>query len=90
MSTKYTREEIWAMNLDDIARRAGSIEEAQWMLKKFIWPVIEKMMESELDNYLWYEKHSVRWNNSWNSRNWTYKKNILTSSWKGRDINTKR
>ncbi len=52
------------------------------MLKQFMWPLIEKMMEAELDNHLWYEKHSTAWNNSWNSRNWTYKKSILTSSWK--------
>ncbi len=34
-----------------------------------------------MEEHLWYKKHSVAWNNSWNSRNWTYKKRILTSSW---------
>lgn len=80
--SKYTRKEIWAMNLDDIARKAKSIEEAQWMLKQYMWPLIEKMMEAEMEDHLWYEKHSQSWDNSWNSHNWTYKKTLLTSTWK--------
>ncbi len=80
--SKYSREEIGWMNLDDIARKARSIEEAQWMLKQYMCPLIEKMMEAEMEDHLWYEKHSVKWNNSWNSRNGTYKKTILTSSGK--------
>jgi len=86
---KYTREEIWMMSLDDIARKAKSIEEAQWMLKQYMWPIIEKMMEAEMDEHLWYEKYSKAWNNSWNSRNWTYKKTILTSTWE-EEINVPR
>lgn len=82
--SKYSREEIGSMNLDDIARKAKSIEEAQSMLKQYMWPLIEKMMEAEMEDHLWYEKHSVKWNNSWNSRNGTYKKTILTSSWEER------
>ena len=46
-----------------------------------MWPLIEKMMEAEMEDHLWYEKYSKAWNNSWNSRNWIYKKTILTSSW---------
>ena len=71
--SKYTNKEIWKMDMDDIARKAKSIEEAQWMLKQYMWPLIEKMMEIEMEEHLWYKKHSVEWNNSWNSRNWTYK-----------------
>ena len=78
--SKYTNEEIWKMDMDDIARKAKSIEEAQWMLKQYMWPLIEKMMEIEMEEHLWYKKHSVDWNNSWNSRNWTYKKKLLTST----------
>ncbi|MCP4523281.1 MAG: IS256 family transposase, partial [Candidatus Gracilibacteria bacterium] len=78
--SKYSREEIGEMNLDDIARKAKSIEEAQSMLKQYMGPLIEKMMEAEMEDHLGYEKHSVKGNNSGNSRNGTYKKTILTSS----------
>jgi len=78
--SKYTNEEIDLMNIDDIARKAKSIEEAQSMLKQYMWPIIQKMMEAEMDEHLWYERYSKAWNNSWNSRNGTYKKKILTSS----------
>lgn len=70
------------MNLEDIARKAWNLEEAQWMLKQFMWPLIEKMMEGELETHLGYSKHSISWNNSWNSRNGSYKKTILTSTGK--------
>ena len=33
-----------------------------------------------MDEHLWYERYSKAWNNSWNSRNGTYKKKILTST----------
>lgn len=69
------------MNLDDIAKKAWSIEEAQWMLKQYMWPLIEKMMEAEMDEHLGYERYSKEWNNSWNSRNGSYKKKILSSMW---------
>lgn len=87
--SKYTREEIWNMNIEEIARKAKSIEEAQWMLKQYMWPLIEKMMEIEMEEHLWYEKYSKAWNNSWNSRNWTYKKTLLTSTWE-EEINVPR
>ena len=41
--SKYTNEEIGLMNIDDIARKAKSIEEAQSMLKQYMWPIIQKM-----------------------------------------------
>lgn len=78
--SKYTNEEIGKMDMEDIARKAKSIEEAQWMLRQYMWPLIEKMMEIEMEEHLWYTKHSVTWNNSWNSRNGTYKKKLLTST----------
>ena len=79
--TDYTREEIGSMNIEDIASKAQSIEEAQGMLKQYMWPLIEKMMQWELESHLGYSKHSISWNNSGNSRNGSYKKKILTSSW---------
>lgn len=79
-ANQFSREEIWAMNLWDIAKHAGSIEEWQAMLKRFVWPMLEKMMQAELDEHLGYDKNSIQGNNSGNSRNWTYNKSILTSS----------
>jgi len=78
--SKYTNEEIGLMSIEDIARKAKSIEEAHSMLKQYMWPIIEKMMEAEMEEHLWYAKYSKTWNNSWNSRNGTYKKKILTST----------
>jgi len=37
------------------------------------------VMEAEMEEHLWYQRYSKEWNNSWNSRNGTYKKKILTS-----------
>lgn len=79
--TDYTREEIGSMSIEDIASKASSIEEAQWMLKQYMWPLIEQMMQWEMESHLGYKKHDISWNNSWNSRNGSYKKKILTSSW---------
>jgi len=46
--SKYSYEEIWAMSLDDIARKAKSIEEAQWMLKQYMWPLIRTFTPKNL------------------------------------------
>ena len=81
-ANQFSREEIGNMNLWDIAKHAWSIEEWQAMLKRFVWPMLEKMMQAELDEHLGYDKNSIKGNNSWNSRNWTYSKSILTSSWR--------
>lgn len=78
--SKYTNEEIGQMNIEEIARKAQSIEEVHSMLKQYMWPIIEKMMEAEMEEHLWYKKYSKEWYNSWNSRNGTYKKKILTAS----------
>jgi transposase-like protein len=58
-------------------------------LKEIIWPALEKFLEVEMDNHLWYEKHSKIWYNSWNSRNWKYKRRILTVNWE-KEINIPR
>ena len=81
-ANQFSKEEIGDMNLWDIAKHAWSIEEWQAMLKRFVWPMLEKMMQAELDEHLGYDKNSIKGNNSWNSRNWTYSKSILTSSWR--------
>lgn len=75
----FSKEELEAIKI--IAKSSWSIEEAQATLRWLIWPVIQEMMEGEMEEHLWYEKHSKKWTNSWNSRNWTYKKKLLTSTW---------
>jgi putative transposase len=75
----FSKEQMDAIKI--IARNSSSIEEAQATLRWLIWPVIQEMMEAEMEEHLWYEKHSKKWVNSWNNRNWTYKKKILTWTW---------
>jgi len=70
-----------SMTVDQLARDAKSIEEVSAALKSVFWPVMEKMLQAEMEDHLWYEKHSRKWWNSWNSRNWSYKKKIITTSW---------
>jgi len=76
---KFSKEELNAIKI--IAKHSWSIEEAQATLRWLIWPVIQEMMEAEMEDHLWYEKHSKKWVNSWNNRNGTYKKKILTWNW---------
>jgi len=76
---EYSKEEMEAIKI--IARNSWSIEDVQSNLRWLIWPVIQEMMEAEMEEHLWYKKHSKKWNNSWNSHNGTYKKKILTWSW---------
>ena len=78
----FSKEQLEAIKL--IAKNSWSIEEAQGVLRWLIWPVIQEMMEAEMEDHLWYEKHSKQWINSWNNRNGTYKKKILT--WTGHEI----
>ena len=75
----FSKKQLEAIKI--IAKNSWSIEEAQATLRWLIWPVIQEMMEAEMDGHLWYEKHSKKWVNSWNNRNGTYKKKILTWSW---------
>lgn len=77
---KFSKEELEAIKI--LARNSTSIEDVQSNLKWIFGPVIQEMMEAEMEEHLWYEKHSKKWTNSWNNRNGRYKKKILTWSWK--------
>ena len=76
---EFSKEQLEAIKL--IARNSWSIEEAQATLRWLIWPVIQEMMEAEMEEHLWYEKHSNKWDNSWNNRNGKKKKKVLTWTW---------
>jgi len=75
-----SKKDYGSMTIDDLAREASSIEEVSSILKWVFWPVMEKMLQAEMDEHLGYDKHSRKWWNTWNSRNWSYKKKILTTS----------
>lgn len=77
---ELSKQELEAIKI--LARNSTSIEDVQNHLKWIFWPVIQEMMEAEMEEHLWYKKHSKNWVNSWNSRNGTYKKKILTWAWK--------
>lgn len=58
-------------------------------LKGLFSGALEKMLESEMDEHLGYEKHSVMGNNSGNSRN-GYGKKTIKSAWGESEINVPR
>ena len=76
---EFSKEELAAIKI--LAKNSTSIEDIQTNIKWIFWPVIQEMMEAEMEDHLWYEKHSKKWIKSWNNRNWTYKKKILTWTW---------
>jgi len=63
------------------AENCKTVEDVQNFLKKMTGPTLEKLLQWEMKSHLWYEKHAKDWYNSWNSRNWTYKKKVRTTSW---------
>ena len=75
--TKEQTEQI----IDLAVQNCDSIEDVQNFFKKMTWPALEKLLQWEMENHLWYEKHAKDWYNSWNSRNWNYKKKVHTTSW---------
>lgn len=56
------------------------MEDVQDFLKQFTWPLLEKILEAEMDIHLGYKKHDIIWYNTWNSRNGNSKKKIRTTS----------
>lgn len=62
--------------------RFRKVEEMQDFLKQVTWPMLQQMMEAEMEEHLWYKKYDKAWYNSWNSRNGKYTKTLLTWSWK--------
>jgi len=75
--TKEQTEQI----IELCASNCSTIEEVQNFLKKMTWPTLEKLLEWEMESHLWYAKHAKEGYNSWNSRNWTYKKKVRTTNW---------
>ena len=67
--------------IDFLAANANSVEDVQNLLKKIVWPTLETLLKAEVDNHLGYKKHAKEWYNSGNSRNWSYKKKLHTTSW---------
>ncbi|MDD2516151.1 MAG: transposase [Candidatus Gracilibacteria bacterium] len=51
------------------------MEELQDFLKGVTGPMTEKMLQSEMEEHLGYEKHSKKGYNSGNSRKGSHKKN---------------
>lgn len=70
------------LTLNQIAWKMHTMEELQSFLKWVTGPMIEAMLQSEMDEHLGYEKHASKWYNSWNSRNGTSKKTLLTGNGK--------
>ena len=62
-----------------LSTECGNLEDVQELLKNLFKGTIESMLESEMDEHLGYDKHSVMGNNSGNSRN-GYNKKTLKSS----------
>jgi transposase-like protein len=53
-----TKKDYGSMTIDELAREAGSLEEVSSILKGVIGPVMEKMLQAEMDEHLGYTKHS--------------------------------
>ncbi len=62
------------------AQNCKTVEDVQNFLKKMTGPTLEKLLQGEMESHLWYKKHNTEGYNSWNSRNWTYKKNVRTTN----------
>ena len=58
-----------------------TFDDVQNYAKMIVWPIVEKMLQWEMNEHLWYSKNSYEGINTWNSRNWSYKKRLKTSSW---------
>ena len=63
-----------------ISWHAKTAEDVHNIVKQLVWPTLESLMKAELDEHLWYKKSSKDGYNSWDSRNWSYKKKIRTTA----------
>jgi len=61
-----------------LSEECENIEDVQAMLKGLFKSTLEQMLEAEMDEHLGYEKHSIKGNNTGNSRNGYGKKTIKT------------
>ncbi len=66
--------------INDGALQCTTFDDVQNYAKMIVWPIVEKMLQWEMNEHLWYEKNSYDGINTWNSRNWSYKKKLKTSS----------
>lgn len=73
-------DEVRDLIIEQALKECSSIEDVQNYLKNLTGPVLEKMLEGEMDNHLWYAKHDPVWNNSGNSRNGKRTKTVTTTS----------
>lgn len=58
-----------------------NFNDIQQIAKSIMWPIVESMLEAEMDHHLGYGKHSKAGYWTGNSRNWKYSKTIRTSQW---------
>ena len=72
-----------------ISWHAKTTDDVQNIVKQLVWPTLESLMKAELEEHLWYKKSSKDGYNSGDSRNWTYKKKVRTTSWEA-DIDVPR
>lgn len=56
-----------------------NFNDIQELTKQIMWPLVESMLEGEMEHHLWYSKHSKEWYGTGNSRNGKYEKTIQTS-----------
>ena len=62
-----------------LAKDCRTVEDIQNMIKALFKDTVQVVLETEMDEHLGYEKHSVKGNNSGNSRNGYSKKSIKTN-----------
>lgn len=65
--------------LEEWSMRCKTMEDVQDFLKQFTWPLLEKILEAEMDIHLGYKKHDIAWYNTWNSRNGNSTKKVRTT-----------
>ena len=75
---KYDSESMSDLTIDEIVSKMSTYSELRGFLKDFTGPLIEKMLQAEMDTHLGYKKHEKKGYNSGNSRNGGYAKTILT------------
>jgi transposase-like protein len=66
------------LTIEEIVSKMGTYSELRGFLKDFTGPLIEKMLQGEMDTHLGYKKHDKKGYNTGNSRNGGYAKSILT------------
>jgi len=73
MNTERAKELV-----DLLSEECNSVEDVHTIIKNLFKGTLESMLQSEMDEHLGYDKHSVTGNNSGNSRNGYNKKTLKT------------